>query len=54
MDIIALVLSLLATGVFLIEFARSNWTNMTSIGLALFAGGFAAFIAHLLEESGKL
>lgn len=54
MLVAALVLSLLATFLFLVDFFKSNWTTLTSAGLAALAGGISAYFVYLLEETGKL
>jgi hypothetical protein len=54
MLIVATFLAGLATALFLIETARSNWTNLLSGGLAALAASVAVYLVYLLEETGKL
>lgn len=54
MLIAALILAILAAAFFAFDFVKSAWTTMTSLGLALFASGFAVFIADILHSQGKI
>ena len=54
MLIVALVLVLLAMGLFIIQSFRENFASMVPPGLALFAGGVAAWLIDILHAMGKL
>ncbi len=54
MLIAALVLTIVAMAVFFIDFARSSWATLTSLGLGLLAAGISVYFIYLLEETGKL
>lgn len=54
MLIAALILAILAVAFFTFDFMKSAWTTLTSLGLALFASGFAMFIAEILHAQGKI
>jgi hypothetical protein len=54
MLVVALVLAILAAAFFAFDFIKSAWATITSLGLALFASSFAAFILDALHAQGKL
>lgn len=54
MLVAALILAILAAAFFTFDFVRSNWATMTSLGLALFASAFAAFVLDILHAQGKI
>jgi hypothetical protein len=53
MLILALVLVIVAAVLFAVEFARGNFATLTSLGLALFAGGLAAYLFWVGDQAGK-
>lgn len=53
MLVAALILAVLAAAFFTIDFVRSNWATLTSLGLALFASSFALFLIDILHAQGK-
>jgi uncharacterized membrane protein HdeD (DUF308 family) len=54
MLVAALILAILAAAFFAFDFFKSAWTTFTSLGLALFASGFACFILDILHSQGKI